>query len=357
MTSMPTGTGPFIVPVPGLDIADLGSSNGAGPDGLAAAGDVVLRTPSATLRLEGRVAQTVRNRILPALARPRLRADLLDELTDLPAIEIDRLVRSLLDAGVLVEIYDDPDPLPSWLYSLSPSAHEREVLAGRLAALRVVLIGRADVAEAVRAALTGSGIEPERVVRAPYPRERDELPALMAGADLVIAAGDGAFPVLHPWVNTVGLRLDVPTLHADLRGARATIGPLVLPAESPCYLCWRMRALACQEDFTAAMALEEGLDAQRLPDAGSRPVLPALVPMVTGALVAELFALALAIAPPRLAAGVLTLDALGGVEQLHPVLPRPDCPACAKKGRRPLEAVRADQAEAGRARGDAEGRR
>jgi len=127
--------------------------------------------------------------------------------------------------GVLVEVYDDPDSLPGWLYSISSSARERERLAGRLAALRVVLIGRADVAEAVRTALTGSGIEPDRVVGAPYPRQRDELPALMAGADVVVAAGDGSVPALHPWVNAAGLRADIPTLHADLLGTRATIGP------------------------------------------------------------------------------------------------------------------------------------
>jgi bacteriocin biosynthesis cyclodehydratase domain-containing protein len=355
MTSMQAGIGRFIVPVPGLDVANLSSSNGAGHDGPAASGDVVLRTPSTTLRLKGGLARVVRDRILPALARPRPRADLLDELSDLPAVEIDRLVGSLLDAGVLVEVDNDPDPLPSWLYSVSSSARERKALAGRLAALRVVLIGRADVTEAVRAALTGSGIEPDRVVRAPYPRQRDELPALMAAADLVLAADDGSLPVLHAWVNTVGLQLDIPTLHADLRGSRATIGPLVLPAESPCYLCWRMRALACEEDFAAAMALEEELDAHRLPEAAARPVLPALLPMVTGALVAELFALTLAIAPPRLAAGALTLDALGGTAELHPVLPRPDCPACAKKDRRPLEAVLPDQAEAGLATTDFDG--
>jgi ribosomal protein S12 methylthiotransferase accessory factor len=82
------------------------------------------------------------------------------------------------------------------------------------------------------------------------------------------------------------------------------------------------------------MADEESLDALRIPDAAPRPVLPALLPMVTGRLVAEVFATTLAIAPPRLAGGVLTLDA-SGAEELHPVLPRPDCPACSTKGSRP----------------------
>ena len=228
--------------------------------------------------------------------------------------------------------------VPGWLSLVSSSDRERRVLAGRPAALRVVLIGRADLADAVSAALTSSGVGPGGVVRLPYPRKRDELPELMTGADLVVAAGDGTLPVLHPWVNTTGLMLDVPTLHAELKGTQATIGPLVLPGEGPCFLCWRMRALACAEDFTAAMADEEALDALRIPEAAPRPVLPALLPMVTSRLVTEVFAQTLAIAPPRLAAGGLTLDA-SGVEELHPVLPRPDCPACSTKGRRPRPAV------------------
>jgi ribosomal protein S12 methylthiotransferase accessory factor len=210
------------------------------------------------------------------------------------------------------------------------------VLARRLTALRVVLIGRPDVAEAVGAAVTSAGVSADGVVRLPYPRKRDELPESMTDADLVIAAGDGSLPVLHQWVNTTGLTLDVPTLHTELRGTQATIGPLVLAGAGPCFLCWRMRALACAPDFTGAMAREEELDARRVPDASPAPVLPALLPIVAGKLVAELFALTLAITPPRLVAGVLTLDARG-VEELHPVLPRPDCPACSRKDRRPIQ--------------------
>ncbi len=326
MTPEPVRTEPLIAPAPELEVA---SSVVAGPG--AADGDLVVRTASATLRLEGGVASVVRDRILPALGRPRSRADLRDELSDLPAAEIERLLHLLLDAGVLVETYAD---VPRWLGTVTSSGREREALAVRLGALRVVLIGQADVTGAVAAALTTAQLPPEHVARAPYPRQRDELPALLAGADLVIAATDGALPVLHPWVNTAGLESGVPALHVELRGARATVGPLVLPGEGPCYLCWRMRALACADDFAAAMALEEAMDARRSPDP-VRPMPPALLPMVTGAVVAELFALTLRIAQPRLVGGVLSLNALGGAEALHPVLPRPDCPACAKKARRP----------------------
>jgi bacteriocin biosynthesis cyclodehydratase domain-containing protein len=314
MTSRRPGPGPFITSVPGLDVVDVDSAN------------VVLRTSSATLRLEGGVARVVRDRILPALAQPRSRADLLDELSDLPVLEIDRLVGSLLDSGVLVE---ENGAAPDWLYTVPSSDHE--LLARRLAAARVVAVGQV---------LEGAGIP--GLVRAPYPSRRDELPALMAGADLVVAADDGRLPVLHQWVNATGLELGVPTLHAELQGTRATVGPLVLPDGGPCYMCWRMRALSCADDFSTAMALEEALDRRRFVAAAARPVLPALLPMVTAALMTEVFAVTLSIAPPRLAANVLTLDALVGGEELHPVVPHPDCPACAKRDRRPGKAETAD---------------
>lgn len=328
MTSRRPGPGPFITSVPGLDVVDVDSSNGTREDGRGTGGDVVLRTPSATLRLEGGVARVVRDRILPALARPLSRATLLDELSDLPALEVDRLIGSLLDSGVLVE---EKGAAPDWLYAVPSSDHE--LLARQLATVRVVVVGQVEV-------LAGAGIP--GLIRARYPSRRDELLALMAGADLVVAAGDGSLPVLHQWINAVGLELGVPTLHAELQGTRATVGPLVLPDGGPCYLCWRMRALSCADDFSAAMALEEALDGRRFVEAAARPVLPALLPMVSGALMTEVFALTLSIAAPRLTANVLTLDALGGGEELHPVVSHPDCPACAQKARRPVEAETTD---------------
>jgi ribosomal protein S12 methylthiotransferase accessory factor len=181
-------------------------------------------------------------------------------------------------------------------------------LAGGLSGTRVVLIGLPELA--------GSGRW------SPYPSRREDLPAVMTAAELVVAADDGTLPVLHTWVNTIGLRLGVPTLHVAVRGPQATIGPLVRRGEGPCHLCWRMRALACEQDFATAMAREEALDARRSPGT-ARPVLPALLPMIARAL------------PTDLSGGVLTIDARTGAERLHPLLPHPDCPACAKTRRVP----------------------
>ncbi|TCN40374.1 bacteriocin biosynthesis cyclodehydratase domain-containing protein [Kribbella orskensis] len=155
----------------------------------------------------------------------------------------------------------------------------------------------------------------------------------MRGADAVVAVGDGTLPVLHHWLNGIGLRSAVPTLHAELSGAHATIGPLVLPEDGACYLCWRMRALACAEDFAGAMAAEEELVARR-PPVTDEPVLPALVPMVVEALVTDLLALRTGSSQLRLSGAVLTVDGRRETQELHSLLARPDCPACSSHGRR-----------------------
>ncbi|WP_158293881.1 TOMM precursor leader peptide-binding protein [Kribbella sp. VKM Ac-2568] len=159
----------------------------------------------------------------------------------------------------------------------------------------------------------------------------------MRDASAVVALGDGTLPVLHHWLNAMGLQSAVPTLHVELSGTDATIGPLVLPADGACYLCWRMRALACADDFADAMALEEELAAKRPPVADG-PVSPALVPMIAEFLVAELLALRTRSSQPRLSGAVLTVDGRTESQVLHPLLARPDCPACSGHGRRPLEA-------------------
>ena len=48
------------------------------------------------------------------------------------------------------------------------------------------------------------------------------------------------------------------------------------PGRSACWMCYRMRVLACEQDFDLAMAYEEHLDRKRQPSLAERPVLPAL---------------------------------------------------------------------------------
>lgn len=191
---------------------------------------------------------------------------------------------------------------------------------------QIVLLGDEGLVESIGAELVLAGVAVGHLVKAGYPQRREDLPGLMAGADVVVAADRGVLPILHHWVNAVGLRLAIPVLHVALSNTAPRVGPLVQPTEGACYLCWRMRALACADDFETAMRLEESLVARRPPPAAAEPPESELSSMVLQAATKDVLALLAGTSSPRSTFAVITFD--GGTEELHPLLARPDCPAC-----------------------------
>jgi bacteriocin biosynthesis cyclodehydratase domain-containing protein len=326
---------------------------------------------TATLRLEGGVARVFRDRLLPQLSHGPSRADLRAGMTDLPVDEVDRVLDHLVRAGLLEEVQAGRPEPPAWTH-LVAAPSDRAALAARVAGMRVAVLGLRGAGQVVAEVLASTGVgglvlvdpfpplagEPaaagnghsrEQLVadslRARWPATavstsdrplaREEVAGLVDGMDVVVTAVEPELAAARLWVNTASLESGVPSLHAELNGSRAVLGPLVVPGEGPCYLCWRMRALACADDFPAAMAREELLDAARRPFDPPRPLLPPLPHWAASILAREVMALGLGVASPQLAGHVLELDALDLGQRLHAVLPRPDCPACSKKDHRP----------------------
>ncbi len=306
----------------------------AGLEVFADGADLILASPAGILRLDGGVAAAVKDRILPALADRPARSQLLSELADLPSAEVDRLLDRLIDAGMVIESAGSGSA--EWLGLLSTDASTREALAARLSAVRLLILGSAQDSGGLAELLAEIGINEVTVVD-PDGLRRDDLPRLIAGRDLVVCLVEAGWSAIRAWLNRACLDARVPALYAALEGSFAYIGPLVLPGEGPCYLCWRMRALACADDFDLAMAREEALDAGRR--ALGRPVLPGLVEAVNAVVSREVLALTTSALPSELAGKVLVLDQVKGSRQSHPVLARPDCPACRKKARPPESAA------------------
>ena len=306
---------------PGLDVVPVGE-------------DLLLTTGTARLRLEGGVAEVVRDRIIPRLGTTTDRRTIVDDLPSHHAADVERVLDSLVEAGILVE-GDGAATVLGWTHLVSTSAAERRALTTRAQALRVALVGNGPGMPVLIQALTTAGIGQVGLVDAGQDLARDAVEGAVAAADLAVTAVDPELAALRLWVNDASLAHDVPSLHLAWHGTRATAGPLVLPGEGPCYLCWRMRALACEDHFPAAMAREETLDRLRRPPDRTRPVLPALLPWAAAVLTHETLAVTLGVHVPRLAGHVLTIDGPSGTEGRHPVLQRPDCVACRKKDHRP----------------------
>lgn len=341
----------------------------------------MLATSTSVLRLEGGVGAAVLDRVLPALESEPTREDLLAVLSDMPRAELEGVLDWLVNAGMVVEVPEAELPLPpAWTHLVSNGLAERQRLAVRLASIRVTILGHGAGVEELCVSLAEAGVgtlvladpvaptaegeagsrngddgspKPVYMLRdrlaerigssrsgttletVAVPLSKESISALVPGNDLVVTVLDPSLSAVRVWVNAASLAAGVPSLHTALDGSTAYVGPLVLPGEGPCYLCWRMRALACEDDFAVAMAREEALDVARELPRRPRPTLPTLAPAVASALVHDILAVTLGVSQPRLAAHVLQIQGLDRFERLHPVLPRPDCPACGKKDRPP----------------------
>lgn len=305
----------------GLEVIDT-------PEGL------LMASPTGVLRLDGGVAEAVRRRLLPALATTPTADDLFAALSDLPRAELERLVARLVGAGLVTELPDSSEPVPpAWTTLLSADLSTRQRLAATLARARVRVVGSQPLAGDLLAGLLGAGLDATELVEPDgLPRlDSDALAEALSGSDLVVTMVEPALAAVRLWVNRFSLDNDAPSLQVALEGSEAFVGPLVLPGEGPCYLCWRMRALACADDFGVAMAREEARDQARA--AGSAPpVLPGLAALVAGVVIQEAVALLVGAGPVLLPGHVLQVEGLERRQTRHPVLQRPDCPACRKKG-------------------------
>jgi ribosomal protein S12 methylthiotransferase accessory factor len=341
---------------------------------------VTFRSDTGSLALEGESAVVFAERILPLLDGRRALEEVAATLPSLPVEQLRAHLDALVDAHVLVRSASPragstPPPNDAFLALLESIGLPREKAADRLQALHVVALGLEGAGAHAVVALAGAGVGRITLVD-PFPCSAGDLAALphtsasavgrprqdivrelladrasksrvesgpaheidkdsvlemTRGASLVLATFDRAFAAANQWVNRASIETGVPALFGQMQGHRWIAGPLVIPDETACYLCWRMRSIACSEDFASAMAYEEYLDQQRHPQGGSRPVIPSLHAHLGSVLATEALKMFLALGTLTLAGRIQEYDALAGTLLSHHVLFRPECPACAKK--------------------------
>jgi len=155
--------------------------------------------------------------------------------------------------------------------------------------------------------------------------------AAVADVDVAIAAADREFAVLAQWVNKAAVAQRKVAAFCTLEGDSAWIGPIVFPDETACYMCYRMRAIACEDDYAAAMAFEERRDKDRSPRGPREPTLMPLASVAAGMLAMELAKTFTAAGRHAAAGRVLEWNGLRGEPGAHTILRQPACPVCAKK--------------------------
>lgn len=161
--------------------------------------------------------------------------------------------------------------------------------------------------------------------------DREAVADLTEGCDAVVVCWDRGLGAAAHWSNEAAIRHGVRTLFSELRPTSSIAGPLLVPERSACWMCYRMRSLACEQDFDLAMSLEEHFDAKRHPSLAQRGVLPVLAVQLAATLALETLKLLIKVHQPRLVDRIVEFDAITSVSQTHSVLVKPLCPTCAKK--------------------------
>jgi molybdopterin-synthase adenylyltransferase len=156
----------------------------------------------------------------------------------------------------------------------------------------------------------------------------DALCPILEGSTLVVCCVDAGLRNLIYKLNRVCLRLKMRWATCHLAGAEIVVGPMIVPFETACYLCYRMRSVACTTNPEDGFAHEQYLDRHKRDDSGRRENL-----LVGAGLAAHLLALEIlkeitGIGVPLIKGKVAVFDAMEGKFSRHVVLRKPWCPAC-----------------------------
>lgn len=151
--------------------------------------------------------------------------------------------------------------------------------------------------------------------------------ALLEDVDLVIVATDAVSVNLAYRLNRLCLKMQRPLLPGGAAGVEGTFGPLVFAQDGPCYLCYRMRSIACAKLPEAELAIERFLDRERRSQPRLQENLP-IAQMLVGSYLA-LDTIKMFLGLPIATDGKLVhLDLLGTKLTHNVVLKKPGCPHC-----------------------------
>jgi len=158
----------------------------------------------------------------------------------------------------------------------------------------------------------------------------DEVFALVEGSDFVINCLDAGDSSLVYKLNRVCLRAGIKWTSCALSGPEVVVGPTIHPSETACYLCYKMRAVACAGNPEDEFAFESFLDQRKQDDSARHENLVCGVGMAAGLVSLEAV---------KHLSGALSSSAIGKIvvfnlldltSSKHVVLRKPWCPACFK---------------------------
>ena len=229
-----------------------------------------------------------------------------------------QLAALLARTGIGTLVLVDPFQYQMANLALNPLLGQDAVGKPRQNALRAALEAQGSIAQ------IQTGPESEEVTS-------QGVAALAPECNLLVDCFDKGFSSIHHSINQASLTSGIPAIYSEAQSHIGFVGPLVLPGQTACYMCYRMRNIACADDFNQAMSYEEYLIRQKSPALHQRGVFPALLPYLASLLAIEILKNQLSLVVPTLASKVLEFDAFTLQTTTHHIIRDPDCPVCGVK--------------------------
>jgi bacteriocin biosynthesis cyclodehydratase domain-containing protein len=162
------------------------------------------------------------------------------------------------------------------------------------------------------------------------PEDDPDVLAAIDGSDFVICCLDRGQSSLIYKLNRACLKAGIRWTSCALSGAEVVLGPTVHPFETACYLCYKMRAVACAGNPEDEFAYERFLDRRKQDDGGRLENLVFGAGLLANWLGLEAMKELSGIAEPASLGGIIAFDLLAFTCTRHVVLRKPWCPACFK---------------------------
>ncbi|QSJ20445.1 TOMM precursor leader peptide-binding protein [Nostoc sp. UHCC 0702] len=192
-------------------------------------------------------------------------------------------------------------------------------------------IGAFPAVEAARQIEAIAGVTQTEIITDPL-NDDATVNAMLEDVDLVIVATDAVSVNLAYRLNRLCLLMQRPLLPGGAHGVQGTVGPLVFSIDGPCYLCYRMRSMACAKLPEAELAIEQFLNRERRSQPRLRENLPIGHMLVGSYLALEAIKMLLGL-PIATDGKLLHLDLLGTKLTHNVVLKKPGCPHCSRQER------------------------
>jgi len=344
------------------------------------AGDEVLHFVSErrSLKLKGRSFREFHKRVIPMLNGEHSMEDIETATADIfPANELRDALGVLVEQGIVVdateqaldaEVAERMAPQLNLFHDLAPGIPVQKKLEAATVAVLGLSGAGAGVALALAAAGVGtvrcidsSNIGPSDVYLVPFTgmdsvgsnrartisslvkqaapqvnvvsydhalETEDDLRAVIEGADMVACCLDAGQSNLIYKLNRVCLATETRWITCSLSGAEIIAGPAMHPGKGPCYLCYRMRTVACAGNPDDAFAYERFLDQRKRDDSSRRENLVFGAGLAANFIGMEIVKELTDLAEPSLGGRILTVRLTDLAVEKHSVLRKPWCPAC-----------------------------